>query len=143
MTTGAGIAAHLTNAGIPVLLLDVVPFTSRIFRGRAARNRFVENLYERMAYADPSAPSPNRTDRRDLLVIGDLKDDFDKIADCDWIIDAMVEPVGLKQLPLFVQKIAQKFFVLWASLRPNSQASQTYPNTTLSFTTKPLAMGEW
>lgn len=131
LNIGAGIAAHLTNVGLPVLLLEVVPFTDRLFRDRAARRRFVENQYEQLAYKTPAAPDPNRTDRRDLLTFGNLADEFDQLAECDWIIDAMPEPMGLKQLPLFMQQLAQRFLILWLAWQPQAATSATYPNQAL------------
>jgi hypothetical protein len=45
----------------------------------------VTSLYDRMAKARPANLA--RADRGDLITLGNLDDDFDKLADCDWIIE--------------------------------------------------------
>jgi 3-hydroxyacyl-CoA dehydrogenase len=96
-TMGGGIAAHLANIGIPVVLLDMVtPGLSEAERENpAARNRLVRSLYERMAKARPANLA--RPDRSDLITLGNLEDDFDKLADCDWIVEVIVEQLQPKQ----------------------------------------------
>lgn len=96
-TMGGGIAAHLANIGIPVVLLDMVPpDLSEAERGNpAARNRLVHALYERMAKARPANLA--RPDRGDLITLGNLEDDFDKLVDCDWIVEVIVEQLKPKQ----------------------------------------------
>ena len=82
-TMGGGIAAHLANIGIPVVLLDIVPpnLSEAEQSNPAARNRIVTSLYDRMAKARPANLA--RADRGDLITLGNLEDDFDKLADCD------------------------------------------------------------
>ena len=55
-TMGGGIAAHLANIGIPVVLLDIVPpdLSEAEKNKPAARNRIVNSLYERMVKARPA-----------------------------------------------------------------------------------------
>ncbi len=79
---GAGIAAHVANAGLPVVLLDLVP-------GAAAR------AVERMKRADP-APFMSRAAPR-LVQTGDLEADIGMLSDCDWIIEAIVEKPDAKR----------------------------------------------
>ncbi len=79
---GAGIAAQVANAGIPVVLLDIVP-------GGAAK------AVERMQRADP-APFMGRAPAR-LVTTGDLGTDLGLVADCDWICEAIVERLDAKQ----------------------------------------------
>jgi 3-hydroxyacyl-CoA dehydrogenase len=126
---GAGIAAHLANAGIPVLLLDVVPFLARWRRGRAARNVVVQRGYDKMASGSP--PQLARADRAELITLGTLDDDSAKLADCDWIIDAMVQPMVFNLLPLWMQNLGQIFFFLMAWMRPNRKPPQSAPNRSL------------
>ncbi len=96
-TMGGGIAAHLANIGIPVVLLDIVPpdLSDAEKSVPAARNKIVNSLYERMIKARPA--NLGRADRGDLITLGNLEDDFDKLADCDWIIEVIVEQLGPKQ----------------------------------------------
>ncbi|MBW7958232.1 MAG: 3-hydroxyacyl-CoA dehydrogenase/enoyl-CoA hydratase family protein [Anaerolineae bacterium] len=96
-TMGGGIAAHLANIGIPVVLLDIVPPNlSDAEKGDpAARNRIINSLYDRMTKARPANLA--RADRGDLITLGNLEDDFDKLADCDWIIEVIIEQLAPKQ----------------------------------------------
>ena len=96
-TMGGGIAAHLANIGIPVVLLDIVPpnLSPAEQNDPAARNRIVASLYDRMAKARPANLA--RADRGELITLGNLEDDFDKLADCDWIIEVIIEQLEPKQ----------------------------------------------
>ena len=86
---GAGIAAHVANAGIKVLLLDIVP------EGAKSRNAVAEGALERMMKADP-APFMHR-DRAKLVTPGNIEDHLDQLAECDWIVEAVVERLDVKQ----------------------------------------------
>lgn len=94
---GSGIAAHLANIGIPVLLLDIVtPNLSEEEKELpAARNRLVQELYNRMAKSRPASLA--RADRGQLITLGNIEDDLEKIADCDWIIEVIIEQLAPKQ----------------------------------------------
>ncbi|MBC2666282.1 3-hydroxyacyl-CoA dehydrogenase/enoyl-CoA hydratase family protein [Novosphingobium flavum] len=85
---GAGIAAQVANAGVPVLLLDVV-------RDPADRSAVARGAVERMLKTDP-APFMSKAAAR-LVETGNIEDDLAKVADCDWIIEAIVERLDLKQ----------------------------------------------
>lgn len=85
---GAGIAAHVANAGVPVLLLDVVP------PGADNRNTLAESALARLLKADPA---PFMTPRAAKLVTpGNIEDHLDRLAACDWIIEAVVEDPAVK-----------------------------------------------
>ncbi len=96
-TMGGGIAAHLANIGIKSVLLDIVtPGLSEAERDDpVARNRLVQGLFNRMAKARPANLA--RKDRASLISIGNIEDDFDLIADCDWIIEVIIERLQPKQ----------------------------------------------
>lgn len=96
-TMGGGIAAHLANIGIPVLLLDIVPpdLKEAEKNDPKARNRIVNLLYDRMAKARPANLA--REDRANLITLGNLEDDFAKLADCDWIVEVIIEQLAPKQ----------------------------------------------
>jgi 3-hydroxyacyl-CoA dehydrogenase len=96
-TMGGGIAAHLANIGIPVLLLDMVPpnLSEAEQNDPKARNRIVQSLYDRMAKARPANLA--REDRGDLITLGNFEDDLEKIADCDWIVEVIIEQLAPKQ----------------------------------------------
>ena len=86
---GAGIAAHLANAGIPVLLLDIVP------EGAESRSALAEGAVARLLKAEPAPFMWKRAAR--LVTPGNLEDDFDKLADCDWIVEAVLEDPQVKR----------------------------------------------
>jgi 3-hydroxyacyl-CoA dehydrogenase len=96
-TMGGGIAAHLANIGIPVLLLDIVPFDLKPEEqdDRAARNRIVQAGYNRMASARPANLA--REDRARFIELGNTEDDLERVADCDWIVEVIIEQLGPKQ----------------------------------------------
>ncbi len=94
---GGGIAAHLANIGIPVLLLDIVPFDLKPEEqdDPAARNRIVRAGYERMAGARPANLA--REDRARFIELGNTEDDLHRVAECDWIVEAIIEQLAPKQ----------------------------------------------
>lgn len=96
-TMGGGIAAHLANIGIPVVLLDIVPpdLSEEEKDDPEARNRIVQSLFDRMAKARPANLA--RKDRADLITLGNVEDDFDKLADVDWIIEVIIEQLQPKK----------------------------------------------
>jgi 3-hydroxyacyl-CoA dehydrogenase len=81
-TMGAQIAAHFANAGVPSLLLDLTRDMARqgLERARALK------------------PNPFFTpDRTRLITIGDFDQDLAKVANADWIIEAVVERADAKR----------------------------------------------
>ncbi|HNY64778.1 MAG TPA: 3-hydroxyacyl-CoA dehydrogenase/enoyl-CoA hydratase family protein [Deltaproteobacteria bacterium] len=94
---GGGIAAILAGAGVDVLLLDIVPFDLKDEEknDKKARNRIVTAGLEAATKAKP----PLFYSKADVARIstGNLEDDFDKLADCDWIIEVVVENLKIKQ----------------------------------------------
>lgn len=94
---GGGIAALLAGAGVNVLLLDIVPFDLKDEEKNdpAARNRIVK---AGMDAALASSPSLFMT-KKDaaLITTGNLEDDFDKLGECDWIVEVVVENLKIKQ----------------------------------------------
>lgn len=96
-TMGGGIAAHLANIGIPVLLLDIVPpdLSDQEKDDPAARNRIVRQGYERMRQARPANLASD--DRAQFIELGNTEDDFDRLAECDWIVEVIVERLEPKQ----------------------------------------------
>ncbi len=86
---GGGIAAHAANAGVPVRLLDVVP------EGATNRNAMAEGAIARMLKAEPA---PFMTKRAAKLVSpGNVEDDLSGLAECDWIVEAVVERLDVKR----------------------------------------------
>ena len=93
-TMGAAIAAHLANAGVPVTLLDIVPKDAPA-GDRAARNKVVNEGWERSLKAKPAnLMSP---ELKTLVRLGNLEDDFGAVAEADWVCEAIVENLKIKQ----------------------------------------------
>ncbi len=85
---GSGIAAHVANAGVPVVLLDIPA-------KEGARSAIAEGAVARMQKADPSPFMHPRNAR--LVTTGNLEDDLSQVADCDWIIEAVIERLDVKR----------------------------------------------
>ncbi|MFB0611124.1 3-hydroxyacyl-CoA dehydrogenase/enoyl-CoA hydratase family protein [Aurantiacibacter poecillastricola] len=88
-TMGAGIAAQIANAGVPVLLLDIVP------KDGDNRNAIAEGAVKKMLKADP-APFMGKRPAK-LVETGNIEDDLDKVAECDWVVEAIIERLDIKQ----------------------------------------------
>ena len=82
-TMGAGIAAQIANAGVPVLLLDIVP------EGAASRNMLAEGAVTRLLKTEPAAFMHKSAAGR--VETGNIEDDLGKLSDCDWIVEAVLE----------------------------------------------------
>ncbi|MDA3822263.1 MAG: 3-hydroxyacyl-CoA dehydrogenase/enoyl-CoA hydratase family protein [Bacteroidales bacterium] len=95
---GGGIAALCASAGIPTLLLDIVPFDLKDDEKKdpAARNRIVQAGFDGIKKAKPPAYMNKSLDPQ-LIEIGNLDDDFEKLADCDIIFEVIVENLKIKQ----------------------------------------------
>jgi len=91
-TMGAGIAAQVANAGVPVLLLDIVP---KAGDSAAGRNAIAEGAVARMLKTDPAPFMSARAAK--LVETGNIEDHLDKIAECDWVIEAVIERLDVKQ----------------------------------------------
>jgi len=86
-TMGAGIASHVANAGIPVVLLDLA-------NEGANRNAIAESAIQRLLEGTP----PQFTDptNAELITPGNMADDLGLVADCDWVAEAVVERLDVK-----------------------------------------------
>lgn len=93
-TMGAALAAHLANAGVPVTLLDIVPKDAPA-GDRAARNKIVTDGWDRCLKAKPA--NLMSSDLKTLVRLGNLEDDFDAVAEADWVLEAIVENLKIKQ----------------------------------------------
>jgi 3-hydroxyacyl-CoA dehydrogenase len=86
---GASIAAHITNAGIPVTLLDIVP------EGASNRNSIAEAAVKKLLDSEPAAFMTKNNAR--LITTGNIEDNLNLLADADWVIEAVVENLQIKQ----------------------------------------------
>ncbi|HEX8995527.1 MAG TPA: 3-hydroxyacyl-CoA dehydrogenase/enoyl-CoA hydratase family protein [Ktedonobacterales bacterium] len=93
---GAGIAALLASAGIPVLLLDIVPPDAPTSTDPAVRNRFALSGIDKALKARPASAFFTAKAAK-LVTPGNTEDDLDKLAGVDWIVEAIVEEIGAKR----------------------------------------------
>jgi 3-hydroxyacyl-CoA dehydrogenase len=102
-TMGAQIAAHLANAGIPTLLLDVVPkepTPEEAAKGLSAESKEVRGRIARagLEAAKKAKPAAFFSEREAALVsAGNFEDDLPRLKDCDIIIEAVVENLEIKR----------------------------------------------
>ena len=85
---GSGIAAVLANAGIPVLLIDMVA-------KEGGRNALAEGAIEKQLKG--GAPGFAHKKFAKLVTPGNFEDDLAKLAECDWIVEVVVEKLEIKQ----------------------------------------------
>jgi 3-hydroxyacyl-CoA dehydrogenase len=100
---GSGIAAHLANANVPSLLLDIVPRELSPEDEKAGLTRDDRRFRNRLALAGiesikTARPAAIYTKRLlPLITAGNFEDDWDKLAECDWIVEVVVERLDIKQ----------------------------------------------
>jgi len=100
---GSGIAAHLANAGLSVSLLDIVPASLSAddeAKGLTTsdprfRNKLALAAIEGLKKAKPALLYSQRF--LPLIEVGNFEDDWDLLAECDWIIEVVVERLDVKQ----------------------------------------------
>ena len=86
---GAGIAAQAANAGVDVLLLDIVP------KGAEDRDIIAKSAIAKLKKTRPAAFMHPRNAKR--LTAGNIEDNLDKLGKCDWIIEVVIERLDIKQ----------------------------------------------
>ncbi|MCC7073109.1 MAG: crotonase [Deltaproteobacteria bacterium] len=100
---GQGIAAHVANARIPVLLLDIVPPALSDDdkkagvdpKSKAFRNRFSQGGLDKALANKPSLFFTKRDAA--LVEVGNLEDDLGRVAECDLVIEVVLEKLDVKQ----------------------------------------------
>lgn len=90
-TMGSGIAGQIANAGHQVLLLDLPKDDGEADDVNAVSQGAVDRLLK----SDP--PALMHKSRAELITCGNMRDDWDRLADCDWIIEAVVERLDIKK----------------------------------------------
>ncbi|MBV9240748.1 MAG: 3-hydroxyacyl-CoA dehydrogenase, partial [Acidobacteria bacterium] len=101
-TMGAGIAAHLANAGIPTFLLDIAPTEltpeeqakGLTLESPQVRDRIVNSLFEAAKKLRPAPYMLPENSR--LITIGNFADDMAKLGECDFVIEAVTENLDIK-----------------------------------------------
>lgn len=100
---GATIAAHLANAGLDVLLLDIVPRELTDAEQQAGltlaspqvRNRIAADGLKAVLQMKPAAFQHQQFARQ--IEVGNFEDDATKLQDCDWIVEVVIENMAIKK----------------------------------------------
>ena len=88
---GSGIACHLANVGIDVLMLDIQPNDKSIKNKNIIADESLKNAIK-------SRPNPlYKKEYASRITTGNFDDDFEKIKDADWIIEVIVENLEIKK----------------------------------------------
>jgi 3-hydroxyacyl-CoA dehydrogenase len=87
-TMGSRIAAHLANAGVPVLLLDLA-------KPAAPRSAIAAQALEALKKSKPAAFYDSSFAAR--ITPGNFEDGLKPLSSCDWIIEAVTEDLGIKR----------------------------------------------
>jgi 3-hydroxyacyl-CoA dehydrogenase len=91
---GSRIACHFANIGIQVLLLDIAPENAPA-GDQKARNKIVNDALDFALKSNPSPIYLKSFSKR--IITGNFEDDMPKIAECDWVIEVVVERLDIKQ----------------------------------------------
>ena len=86
---GGAIAAHLANAGVPVVLMDIVP------KGAKNRNALAEGALERLVKSEPQAFMHKKAAK--WVTPANIEDHLELLSNADWIIEAVVEDLQTKR----------------------------------------------
>ena len=94
---GSGIACQFANIGLKVLMLDIIPFDLKEEEKNnpAARNRIVNGALQAAIKSKPASLYDKKFASR--IETGNFDDDFEKIGDCDWVIEVVVERLDIKK----------------------------------------------
>lgn len=113
-TMGAGIAALVANAALPVTLLDIAPDRltpeeeqqGLTLTSPQVRNRIVRAGFERMRQARPPALQSQEVEQ--LITLGNTEDNFNQVAEADWIVEAIIEKLESKRAMMARIEAARK-----------------------------------
>jgi 3-hydroxyacyl-CoA dehydrogenase len=100
---GSAIAAHLANAGLDVLLLDIVPSSltdDEIKAGLTLKDKIVRNRIAKQGLDSAlkaKYPAFYTPEFVKYIEIGNFEDDIKKIKDCDWVIEVIIERMDIKK----------------------------------------------
>jgi 3-hydroxyacyl-CoA dehydrogenase len=94
-TMGSRIAAHFANAGLPCVLLDIVPPNLPADAPAAERNRIVRSGLEAAKKSKPAAFFTSALAEK--IAIGNFEDDLARCAEADWIIEVVAENLEIKR----------------------------------------------
>ncbi len=100
---GSRIACHFAGIGVQVLLLDILPnepteaekAKGLTLESKQIRNRIVNDALAATLKSKPSAVYTTKV--AGLVKTGNIEDDLHRIADCDWVIEVVIERLDIKQ----------------------------------------------
>lgn len=93
---GSRIACHFAGIGLPVLLLDMVPKEATESTKPAERNKLVNDALAAALKSNPSPVFTKAVAKR--ITTGNFTDNMKDIAQCDWVIEVVVERLDIKQI---------------------------------------------
>jgi 3-hydroxyacyl-CoA dehydrogenase len=93
---GSAIACHMANVGLDVILLDIIPEEAKESKDQRAKNKLVNDALNKTLKSKPSPIYDKRFAKR--IVTGNMTDNMNQIADCDWIIEVVIERLDIKKI---------------------------------------------
>ena len=102
-TMGSRIAAHLANAAVPCLLLDMIPCALSAREQKRGRTLADVKVRNRIAQAGVDAALKSRPpaffvpEAARLITVGNFDDHLAGVKECDWIIEAVTENLEIKR----------------------------------------------
>ena len=96
---GSGIAAHLASAGVPSVLLDIVPpnLTDDEKKIKAKRNSFAAGAVARMVKQKGQIQPFMNKRTASMITTGNIEDDLGLVADCDLVVEVVLEQLDIKR----------------------------------------------
>ncbi len=100
---GATIAAHCANVGLATVLLDIVPPQmpdALAQKGVSEDSSTFRNFFATSGLEGALKSKPASfyvPDNAELISVGNLEDDLEMLADCDWIVEVVVELLDIKK----------------------------------------------
>ncbi|MBC8047291.1 MAG: 3-hydroxyacyl-CoA dehydrogenase, partial [Fimbriimonadaceae bacterium] len=94
---GSRIACHFANIGVQVILLDIIPMqlSEEEKKKPALRNKLVNDSLQMAVKQNPSPVYSQKVLKK--ITTGNFEDDLNKIAECDWIIEVVIESLKIKK----------------------------------------------